>query len=86
MKDPMIGVTIQERESYDSIMENIIREWFFEKISRSDHPLRVYSANESMIIRGELTAIIAAIHRKMNYLLFALAEGAHNVERDHANL
>ena len=85
MKDPMIGVTTQERE-YDSIMENIVREWFFEKISRLEQPLRVYSANESMIIRGELTGIIATIHRKMNYLLFALAEGAHNAERDHADL
>ena len=86
MKDPMIGVTTQERESYDSIMENIVREWFFEKISRLEQPLRVYSANESMIIRGELTAIIAAIHRKMNYLLFTLAEGVHSIDRDHANV
>ena len=86
MKDPMIRNIIQERESYDSIMENIIRDWFFEKITRSNHPLRVYTANESMIIRGELTAIIAAIHRKMNYLLFALAEGVHSIERDHANV
>ena len=86
MKAPMVRNMTPEPESYDSIMENVIRDWFFEKISTSNHPLRVYSANESMIIRGELTAIIAAIHRKMNYLLFALAEGVYSIDRDHADL
>ena len=85
MKDPMIGNIVQERESYDSMMENIVREWFFNKITRSNS-IRVYSANELMVMRDELKAIFATIHRKTNYLLFALEEGIHSIDRDHANV